>query len=608
VRVTWLRLLRAIQVLSLVVSLSSPVPLRASTLEGAPLQVLTPRSGRRVEATLRRLGEDWVARDLQVLPEQIQLTVCPTAQPAACVDVHLVRPDPDCPGVGVGPFCATGVALAPALTARLREAFDALDASDVWSAPGGGNQVEGFAGQVPEHTPRERHPDRPRAFEPGEDARPAPASPCSVPLALGMTLVLLLVPWSAGWLGARWVGRRPRSLRPWHRRALVASVLLVLAGSLLAARLAPWDVAWVIGTCAVGALVGGSGRAAALRFGAILVGVGAAFALAEAVVRVVDVAPPDLPPASCARLLRDESLLARVETPPVCRALLPRELPARLAEEGRGLADGARAVLHLGDSMIAAFAVAPEETMSAHLADLMPEVAHFDASFPGTALDYHALVAASWTARRSFERVVVYLYSGNDLSDLGAEGDCCAGRSWADVSEDGDVSLCEPTSPTVWASVRKALWHGPAPYVLRVATGGSLVAGRLVEAWASRGVRSLRTEDGLKRTELLLAWLDHRLAERGVALAVVIVPTRAAWLGREPELERAFREAVTTTAARLSIPVLDLLPVFRAEASRSDPTDPYDTPDGHFGRRGHRQVAVAVARFLRGLGAPAEAP
>ncbi len=548
------------------------------------LLVLGPEAGRRVEAALNGAAAGWVARDVRVQPERIVVTACRTDAPDTCLDAVLERALAACPGIAAGPFCATGAALDPSLSVALARGLGSLGADDVWERPKGAHQVAGFAGLPP----AERRPE-------------GVARSCSRATLLGLLLALLVAPFLAGWLAARGLRRYAPSLGAAWRRGLVTLWGGLLAVLLFLAGFGAWDVAWVVGLAGLGTLAGRLGRVGTLRFMAVLLGVVVAFGAAEVAARFLGGPAPDLPPAACARLLAPRALFSTAPRDSACGAHLPRERPQRLVDQERGGARDARSVLHLGDSMIAAFAVPEDATVTAHLGRLSPDVRQFDASWPGTALDHHARVALDWTARRRFERVVVYLYGGNDLTDLGAPTECCGGGPWLDLDDAGAVRPCEPVAPSRWTNAAEALSEAPLPYVLRAATAVSRIAGRMVEAWAHRGWTPPRSDVNLARTVRLIRWLDAELAARQSALAIVLVPSPAAWHGRASEEEKAFRAAVAQAAAGGSIPLLDLLPELQQASSWPTGEGPYDTVDGHFGPTGHLAVANAVARFLRTL-------
>lgn len=127
---------------------------------------------------------------------------------------------------------------------------------------------------------------------------------------------------------------------------------------------------------------------------------------------------------------------------------------ARLRDGGAqlGRRDSRPRVLHVGDSMLTAGA--PPETEEIRYCDLLRErfreTVHVNAGYPAGGPElYHELIA-NWLAREPFDHVIVYMFFGNDLMELGQRYPCCSVSGFQQpllaVGEDGVRRLCSSAS------------------------------------------------------------------------------------------------------------------------------------------------------------------
>lgn len=123
---------------------------------------------------------------------------------------------------------------------------------------------------------------------------------------------------------------------------------------------------------------------------------------------------------------------------------------------------------------------------------------------------------------------------------------------------------------------------------------------------------------GLEITRDTLATLVHEASARGTRVGLVLVPARfqlddadfghlqaAARHAGETLVRDAASARFAEALAPLRVPMLDLLPVLRAEAH---PSDLFFRENIHFTPRGHAVVAAALERFVRETGLLEPAP
>ncbi len=386
----------------------------------------------------------------------------------------------------------------------------------------------------------------------------APLPDWALPAALAETLLPLAV----GAVLGRWVG--VRALWAASAVAVVADVVLV--------RLAVWDVVWACAALTLGAAwFRMEGKQRLLVGAGVLVAGGMAEVLARAVLPAVTLAPVWVPPWQVV----DEHF------PNVLGGNATDEtLACDLAFEDPSAPLGT-AVLHLGDSLVFGSGVNPDQTFVRALAAADPARQHVVRAAPGVGPDVLLLAARRALAHGPYEQVVLYLFAGNDLAELGFPYVCCPDGP---LLQDDLMARCparvEPSALEVLLS------QSPPPLPLRVASEASRVAAHVQVRWAGwrgRGVHWFGdVQGGQERGLTLLAQIVGRFGAEVTSMGASPVVVVLAERGGDAARHAAFVKAASATG----LPVVDAAPFF-AQASDADFVDPI-----HLSEAGHRALAV----------------
>lgn len=249
-------------------------------------------------------------------------------------------------------------------------------------------------------------------------------------------------------------------------------------------------------------------------------------------------------------------------------------------------------VLHLGDSMVFGVGVEESETFVALLGAAQPEVDHVNGGIPATAPDEYLAALQGWMKQLRFDRVVLYLFAGNDL-DLDAPSPCC---EWQSILryEDGKAALRCPEARSQTSPIGRIRWlrqHSHPPYLLKAMARRSQLLAYVTMVLFSD--RSTTTSDQATRYQHLDAVLRTAKAlcqAQGVALTVVVLPDRAALEGRT----KVTQEIAQRMAAASRSAGIDTLDATELLAARHDGPGVFlnEIPnDFHLSIAGHRVIA-----------------
>jgi hypothetical protein len=499
------------------------------------------------------------------------------AQPRSCFSVELSDPSASCAGQAVNDFwCVRFLTEPPPATRnQLMHAISAACPVGLWTGGASGSRLS-------------------RAQEPVWRQDLA---------ALALGVVLLILPWLLGLLLGR-LARRPIGLRRWVERwGFAGPVVLLVVAVLLIPKLpfvSAWDVLFLALLAGAGFVLGT--RAWPLRQLAILhvvlalVAV-ASFGVLELFSRLA------LAPAPGATFSAHEAhfLLGHEVRDYDCTLLYPEGEPIpQMQPCGK---PASQRVLHIGDSMVWGAGVQPQQTFTAELERLQPNVVHVNAGVSNTGPDYQYLLLKQRLERTVVDLAVVYFYTENDVQDMDRPFSCCDEGPLLTYSAEGASQKCGVAD---WRfSLRQLLGRSPPPYSLRVGAGVSRLAARLNVAfnqfvWRSfmLGDRTAPTsESAWSHIELSLKAMRDETRKHGVPLVVVVLPYRAALVAAHPEQDDAalVRDRVLQVLAKLDIPALDAWPLL-ADALKRDPNQLrwFATPppnDGHFSPEGHKLMA-----------------
>ena len=289
-------------------------------------------------------------------------------------------------------------------------------------------------------------------------------------------------------------------------------------------------------------------------------------------------------------------------------------------------------VLVLGDSVVEGAQVAYEETMAARLAPALGEqaggrlVESVNAGVAGFGTGQQLLFLEREGLAYQPDLVVLVFTIANDVADNSIEVAKRAKlaverRPYFVLGADGSLAALpfEPPPPETLGGVRAFLRDRSVLFTtLELWSEGKEVARAQGAAVPRREterevyLRELGDDwpQGWEITEALLARVDAVAREAGAPLLLVLSPTQwqtydDMWRDREfmgtgSQNERRFsptapNERLRAIAARQGLPLLDLLPAFRAEADAL----PIFRRDGHWTPHGHAIAAGLVADALR---------
>lgn len=410
--------------------------------------------------------------------------------------------------------------------------------------------------------------------------------PASELQALLLAAVFVLLPFELGWMVSRLT--RPRGAWLWP----LLLPLLVWVASTTLEGLSSLDVLFWAAMASLGALFGRRARprAALVLTVSALVG---ALLTGEALMRRLIPPLAGLPPTT-------EMTVAFSSTPATaaCEGLFPEAasssptvFSARLAHAGAN--ERRFRVLHVGDSMLEGAGVEPEQTVTAELGRLQPDVAHVNAGFGSTGTDFHLAVIRRWIDLAHFDLVVLYPY-GNDREEIGRPYSCCGGGPLLTWEGDEPHSACEaPARPRPLARLRT----DPLPFPLRVTATRSRLAGALLQlAERARAPAPGTDQQHDILQERIGAWTASR------QLPLLVFPIELERTG--PDADHVVQDRTRSWQRRYppETQVVEGLVGFSADFY-ADGADAVflPAPDPHWNAEGHRRVASFLAPQIRAL-------
>jgi len=252
----------------------------------------------------------------------------------------------------------------------------------------------------------------------------------------------------------------------------------------------------------------------------------------------------------------------------------------------------ARRVLHIGDSMVFGANVPRDQTFTARLDELEPDVQHLNGGISGTAPDDYLVVLRRWVERQPVDMAVMYLFAGNDLIGIDAPHPCSA---WQPILtyDDGTARLRFASAPQTahGLGVQWLLHNSPLPYLLRAMIAGGSVAAAFVgsafESWVMNPDWT-RGNEQLAHLETILRSARDELREQHIRFVVVVLPAAGA-IGIPDGPSDHLSRHVRDIAARLDIRELDATDVIRESLARGE--HPVQPDRSHFSEEGHWLIA-----------------
>jgi hypothetical protein len=344
--------------------------------------------------------------------------------------------------------------------------------------------------------------------------------------------------------------------------------------------------------------------------------------IAEVIARLALPSLGDVPPPRYARLV-----LPVTNRDPPCNILYPAgDMMQRVLRP-----DGpARpAVLHIGDSLVAGIGVPPSSVFVSALADAQPGILHVNLGAVGAGPDVYLLAQRLWGPAARPRLTVVYLFAGNDLSDLDARYLCCPTGGL--LVDQGGRSSPRCPAPQWRIPLNAHFASSPPPFVLRALSRPSRVAGHLLRAVIRaqqdafrRGVGNLPSPSDPASQVPRWSLLDQRIRaiaatarEQNSRLLIVVIPNRTTiektlglpalandyWRSGPSGVEGHRR--IVETARAAGVDVLDGWDVVRTAMQQEGVGRVFANEypgDVHFGRVGHQRFAAWLLPALQARG------
>jgi hypothetical protein len=274
--------------------------------------------------------------------------------------------------------------------------------------------------------------------------------------------------------------------------------------------------------------------------------------------------------------------------------VFPQPVPSRPGSSRR--------VLHIGDSMVFGANVARDQTFTARLDELEPDVQHLNGGVSGMAPDDYLVVLRRWVERQPVDLALMYLFAGNDLIATDAPHPCSAWQPILTYAD--DTARLRYTSAPQTAhglGVQWMLHNSPLPYLLRAMIVGRSVAAAFVgaafDSWVTHAVWA-RGNEPVEHLEAILRSARDELGERHIGFVVVVLPAARA-IGIPDGPSDYLARHVRDIAGRLDIPMLDATDVIRESLERGE--HPIQPDGSHFNEEGHRLIAMWLHAHLAAL-------
>ena len=296
--------------------------------------------------------------------------------------------------------------------------------------------------------------------------------------------------------------------------------------------------------------------------------------------------PPAFPPPETALLFLPEDpermVDAALDPVQICHDLY--EAPPPIPH----LQPSQRAVLHLGDSLAAGAGVPENQRFDAQI-HLPTEFVQVNRAIAGSSIDVQYLLAKQILPQLQTKLVVLHIFDGNDINEVGRHYSCCAGQSLLVLPSKGQpIQRCTQ-------AVHRQAWHlrsawlaaSPPPFPLRVLTSVSPLAGHLASLWIRAvewwtDVQPLPVPERVAQYRVILLALRDLVEANHAQLLVVGMPLRRP-LGQprpQPSAVQVARELgldVIDADPRIQDAVLHGAPLFLAQS----PVDPHLNAAGH---------------------------
>jgi hypothetical protein len=245
-----------------------------------------------------------------------------------------------------------------------------------------------------------------------------------------------------------------------------------------------------------------------------------------------------------------------------CNAIYALHEPAflryRAASQLEPPREGARRVLHLGDSMIEAYELPADMDPPHRLSALRAPDEHFDLGVSALGTDAELAILRTWLPRLHPTEVVLHLFPGNDVADLDAPFACCNAGPLLEADAAVSLRCPQPSWHATFASVFNA---SPPPYAIRLCAQWS----ELCSVASYRHQVAVRPRSGpfveherLDRMIAILRAIDREVTAAGISWTISVLPVREGYV-HPPAVERSH---VLERVRASGLPFVDPAPAF----------------------------------------------
>lgn len=241
--------------------------------------------------------------------------------------------------------------------------------------------------------------------------------------------------------------------------------------------------------------------------------------------------------------------------------------------------------LLVGDSFSFGMGVEEQERFS-NLLEKSLKIKIFNISIPGAGLsDYQKLIAYAKTRGANCQNLIVGFCMENDLD---YENSFLS----EDEKSKSNTAFSFLYSAKQWLTEHSAFYNMMTSFIHKVSflKNRSQKLGLIVGNEDGVGLNIL-DEEALSDTAKKVAKLTE-----GFQALVVVIPSRALWIGKNQEIEKTIHQKLIQKFRTLGLEVIDLKESFEAD---QNPMGFHFKNDPHWNKMGHQKAASVIAKFIQ---------
>jgi hypothetical protein len=253
--------------------------------------------------------------------------------------------------------------------------------------------------------------------------------------------------------------------------------------------------------------------------------------------------------------------------------------------------------------MVEAYGVTRAEAFPSLLEARQPDTTHINAAVKNTTLDFDLLVARAWVERTRPDLVVLHVFTGSDLDEMGGAYPCCREGPLLEYSPPGSPfappkARCPaPDFTPRGGKLADALTHSPPPYFLRALRGHSVLAAHALALFHRVDTDAEVKARKWRELGAVLRAFHDELGARHVGLLVDILPALRGLRAPDPSASAAFstRRGVARLCEELGIDYLDAWELYARVVADGGASREFLPDELHFTPAGHVRMADFLA-------------